>query len=1016
MIGNDGHAAYSVTDFTKSWQPFFKYRSVLFGAILISLVWTTLFFFLKNEHESAERAAIQNSTNLAGALEEHLSRSLTEIDRTLVIVRTLYEREKNKFDLAGWLRSSRVLNDEDLKVSVVDSNDNVRLSSDKVTQRNGDGTAQYPGVGDAPIDKLTIGKPVYMQSARQWSIQFSRPLGIADKSLKGAVVASLDPSYLTRIYNSVDIGREGYIRVIGLDGIVRATSGHTMTVLGKDFSGADLFKKTSTAGWYYTGSNLSDSVQRLIGYRRVDGFPLVITVGLASHEVFSRLDAQRQSGIFIASIMTLLILAATTFSVRGHILRDRAKRHLEHTNMLLNATLENMPQGICMFGADQRLVLANDLYSKMYRLSQEDVKPGTTLPEILQARIAAGSCPQDTQKYVKDRIEEAFLPEPGYVVNELQDGRTFSVSRKAMPDGGSVAVHQDITAHLHAEQELGETKQFLNSIIEFVPVAVVVKDAVTRKFILVNRAFEAMLKVSRTDVVGKTVFDIYRTKDAERIDATDSEALAGVIGAYPGDYEIEMPFGQSRILATSRIVVRDAQGAPKHLIVVIEDVTERKKSEQRIAFMAHHDVLTGLANRLAIMEKIEEAVARHRRRGDSFAVLLLDLDRFKHVNDTLGHAVGDALLRETAARLKASLRETDVLARLGGDEFAIVQDGDNNQREAASALADRITEVISRPFNIEGNEVNIATSIGIALVPEHAVHSDSLMKMADLALYRAKSAGRNGYRFFDPEMSLAASARHELETELRRAVQQDELELYYQPIIDSKTSVICGAEALMRWRHPTKGIILPDQFIPLAEETGMITDIGEWLLHTACADAAGWPKDIKVAVNLSAVQFRKNNLVDVVICALAQSGLPPERLELEITETALIESATECLPVLHQFKNLGIAVALDDFGTGYSSLSQLMMFPFDKIKVDKSFIHNLTKRTECAAIIAATLTLARSLDIATTAEGVETVEQYRLLRLAGVTSLQGFLFQPPCPSSEINFHSAYNIPDVDYAA
>jgi len=1016
MIGNDGLAAFSVTNFKKSWQPFLKYRSVLFGVILVSLVWTTLFFFLKNEHESAERAAIQNSANLAGALEEHLLRSLSEIDRTLVIVRTLYERDKNKFDLAGWLKSSRVLNDEDLKVSIVDNNGNVRLSSDRAIKRDGDEIARYRDTIDSPIDKLTISEPKFNQSTGQWSIEFSRPVGAADKSLKGAIVASLDPGYLTRIYNSVDIGHEGYIRVIGRDGIVRATSGHTLSVLGKDFSGADLFKRTSTAGWYYTQSNLSDSVQRLIAYRSVNGFPLLITVGLASHEIFSRLDAQKKSGYLIAIVMTLLILVATVFSVRGHILRDRAKRHLEHTNMLLNATLENMPQGICMFGPDQRLVLANDLYSKMYGLNPEDVKPGTTLLAILQARIAAGACPQDTQKYVKDRIKEAFLPDPGYVINELQDGRTFSVSRKAMPDGGSVAVHQDITAHLHAERELGEAKQFLNSIIENVPVAVVVKDAVTRKFMLVNRAFEAMLKVNRTDVVGKTVFDIYRTKDAERIDATDSEALAGVIGAYPSDYEIEMPFGQSRILATSRIVARDAQGTPKHLIVVIEDVTERKKSEQRIAFMAHHDVLTGLANRLAIMEKIEEAVARHRRRGDPFAVLLLDLDRFKHVNDTLGHAVGDALLRETAARLKASLRETDVLARLGGDEFAIVQDRDKNQREAASALADRITEVISKPFNIEGNEVNIATSIGIALAPEHAVSSDSLMKMADLALYRAKSAGRNGYRFFDPEMSLAASARHELESELRRAVQQDELELYYQPIIDTKTSVICGAEALMRWRHPTKGIILPDQFIPLAEETGMITHIGEWLLQTACADAASWPKDIKVAVNLSAVQFRKNNLVDVVICALAQSGLSPERLELEITETALIESATECLPVLHQFKNLGIAVALDDFGTGYSSLSQLMMFPFNKIKVDKSFIQNLTKRTECAAIIAATLTLARSLDIATTAEGVETVEQYRLLRLAGVTSLQGFLFQPPCPSAQIDFHSAYNIPDVDYAA
>jgi diguanylate cyclase (GGDEF)-like protein len=477
-----------------------------------------------------------------------------------------------------------------------------------------------------------------------------------------------------------------------------------------------------------------------------------------------------------------------------------------------------------------------------------------------------------------------------------------------------------------------------------------------------------------------------------------------------------MPHGETRILATNRLVVRDAVGVAKHLVVVIDDITERKKSEQRIAFMAHHDVLTGLANRLSIMDKIEEAVARHRRRGDSFAVLLLDLDRFKHVNDTLGHAVGDALLREIAARLKASLRETDVLARLGGDEFAIVQDRENDQRDAASVLAERIIKVIAEPFEIEGNEVNIATSIGIALAPEHATSSDSLMKMADLALYRAKSAGRNGYRFFDPEMSMAASARHELENELRHAIQQGELELHYQPIVETKTRLICGAEALIRWRHPTKGIILPDQFIPLAEETGMITQIGEWLLQTACADAASWPVGIKVAVNLSAVQFRKNNLVDIAICALAQSGLSPERLELEITETALIESATECLPILRQFKNLGIAIALDDFGTGYSSLSQLMLFPFDKIKVDRSFTQNLTKRTECAAIIAATLTLARSLDIETTAEGVETLDQYRLLRLAGVTSLQGYLFQRPCPSSEIDFNSAYNIPEVENAA
>ena len=1006
---------------TRNWQTPIKHRSVVLGAILIGLVWMALSFFLSNEHDSAERAAIQNSTNLAGAFEEHLSRSLSEIDRSLKIIRTLQVRDASKFKLADWLKSNRVLANDVLQIALIDREANVKVGGVEgeaqtlSASRLGEA---YKAHADTREDRLLIGKPVLDSATGRWSLQLSRRIHDSHGLFNGVIVAELDPAYLTRIYNSVDIGKDGYIRVVGLDGAVRATSGRTFSILEKDFSRSDLIRKLSAApdGWFYTSSSLSDNVRRLIAYRSVTDYPLVITVGLAAHEIFARLEAQRRSGYLVAAALSLIILVVTGFSVRGQLLRDAAKKRLEHANMLLSATLANMPHGICMFGADKRLVLANDLYSTMYGLDPNKMKSGTTLPQILEARVASGCCPLDSQKYISDRMAEAFRTEPGYVVNELQDGRTLAVSRRSMPDGGPVSVHQGITAHLHAEKELNETKQFLNSIIENIPIAVVVKDVTTRKFILVNRTFEAMLKVSRAEVLGKTVFDIYRTKDAERIDAADNAALAADIGAHSNDYEIEMPGGESRILATNRIVVRDSEGNAKHLVVVIDDITERKKSEQRIAFMAHHDVLTGLPNRLSVMEKIEEAVARHRRRGDSFAILLLDLDRFKHVNDTLGHAVGDALLRETASRLKASLRETDVLARLGGDEFAIVQDSENNQREAASALANRVIEIVSRPFKIEGNEVNIATSVGIALGPEHATNSDSLMKMADLALYRAKSAGRNGYRFFDPEMSLAASARHELENELRRALQQDEFELQYQPIVDTKTLQICGAEALIRWRHPTKGTILPDQFIPLAEETGMITQLGEWLLQTACADAASWPVDIKVAVNLSAVQFRKNNLVDVVLCALAQTGLPPERLELEITETALIESATECLPVLRQFKNLGIAVALDDFGTGYSSLSQLMMFPFDKIKVDKSFTQNLTKRTECAAIIAATLTLARSLDIATTAEGVETVAQYRLLRLAGVTSLQGYLFQPPCSSSEIDFASAYNIPEIENAA
>jgi diguanylate cyclase (GGDEF)-like protein/PAS domain S-box-containing protein len=567
-----------------------------------------------------------------------------------------------------------------------------------------------------------------------------------------------------------------------------------------------------------------------------------------------------------------------------------------------------------------------------------------------------------------------------------------------------------------SKQSLDETHKFLDSIIENIPAAVVVKDAATRRYILVNRAFEAMLDVPRSELLGRTVFDIHNQRDANSIADADNESIQSDDGITYKEIEIDMLRRGPRMQSTRRIVIGNSQGEAKYLIAVIEDVTESKKAEQRIAFLAHHDALTGLANRAALAQKIDEAAARQRRRDEPFTVLLLDLDRFKQVNDTLGHPAGDTLLIEVATRLKSLLRETDVLARLGGDEFAIIQSGETSQREAARSLAERIIAMLGKPFAIDGADINIGTSIGIALAPEHGTASDSLLKMADLALYRAKSAGRNGYCFFAPEMSEIASARQEIEGDLRRAIQQNELELHYQPIVDAKTRRICSVEALVRWRHPTKGLISPDLFIPLAEESGLIAQIGDWVLRTACAEAVKWPAEVKVAVNLSLVQFRKTDLPDVVGRSLVDAGLRPERLELEITETALIESAAECLPALRQFKALGITVVLDDFGTGYSSLSQLAMFPFDRIKIDKSFTQNMTKRSECAAIISATLTLAQSLDMQTTAEGVETVDQYRLLRLAGVTSLQGFLFKRPGPASELDFGRVFGDLSIEQAA
>lgn len=434
-----------------------------------------------------------------------------------------------------------------------------------------------------------------------------------------------------------------------------------------------------------------------------------------------------------------------------------------------------------------------------------------------------------------------------------------------------------------------------------------------------------------------------------------------------------------------------------------EATRELRREGEKVTHLARTDFLTGLANRTLFSDKISAAAARLRRDGETFTVLFLDLDGFKHINDSLGHPAGDELLKEMALRLKSLLRETDVVARLGGDEFAIMRTGATNQREEAIDLARKVLSTVAKPFDFDGHNATVKTSIGIALAPENGTEPGELMKKADLALYRVKSEGRNNFSFFDEEMSEDATTRHRLLNDLRMALSRNEFELHYQPVIDAKTSRPCGAEALVRWRHTVEGLIFPDRFIWLAEESGLMEQLGEWILKRACTDAASWPENIKVAVNLSAAQFQSDKLFDVILCALVESGLPPERLELEVTESILLQNKENYGAMIQQLKNIGISIVLDDFGTGYSSLSDLTRFPFDKIKIDKSFTQGLSNRADCAAVVASVLTLARGLDIAVTAEGVETKQQFELLRAAGVNQLQGYLFGRPCPVAELDF-------------
>ena len=434
-------------------------------------------------------------------------------------------------------------------------------------------------------------------------------------------------------------------------------------------------------------------------------------------------------------------------------------------------------------------------------------------------------------------------------------------------------------------------------------------------------------------------------------------------------------------------------------IATHEDITERQRAEERIAHMAGHDALTDLPNRVLLRDRLEHELKRVKR-GECIAVLCLDLDQFKSVNDTLGHPVGDELLKVVADRLRGCTREPDTIARLGGDEFAIIMTAMQQPTDAA-ALSRRVRASIAKPYHIDGHQIVVDISIGISVAPIDAIEPDQLLKNADMALYGAKADGRGTYRFFEPEMDARMKARRELEMDLRKALRDKEFELHYQPLVNLQSNEISAYEALLRWHHPIRGLISPAEFIPVAEETGLIIPLGEWVLRKACEQTANWPDEVKVAVNLSPAQLKNRNVVQMVMSALADSGMAGNRLQLEITESVLIQNTFATLATLHELRKLGVQIAMDDFGTGYSSLSYLRSFPFDKIKIDRSFIEDLSNGAEPLAIVHAVAGLAKCLNMISTAEGVETQQQLEKLQSVGCTEMQGYLFSRARPAAEI---------------
>ncbi|RXH10875.1 EAL domain-containing protein [Bradyrhizobium guangzhouense] len=549
--------------------------------------------------------------------------------------------------------------------------------------------------------------------------------------------------------------------------------------------------------------------------------------------------------------------------------------------------------------------------------------------------------------------------------------------------------------HKRAEQDLSRAREFLDSIIENIPIAVFAKDARDSRYILLNRAGEEYYGMPRQEMLGKTPEQIFPDDIARIVNEQDRRVVDSGTPMFLEGHLLEVGVdGPDRVVNSRKLLVRDGNGAPQYLIGVIEDVTERINNEARISHLAHHDALTDLPNRSAFNAVLAERLERAQEASASFAVLSLDLDRFKDVNDVFGHPVGDMMMRAAAERL---LAEADgaFVARIGGDEFMILMP-DDVRREDVLSLAERLVEAIGKELEVDDFLSHVGLSIGIAVYPDDGVDAATLLANADSALYRAKREGRGRVCFFETEMDRELRDRRLLQHDLRQAVEQNQLMVYFQPQARIDGEII-GFEALLRWNHPSRGFVPPDQFIPLAEENGLIIAIGEWVLREACREAASWPRPLQVAVNLSPVQFQAGDLERSIHQILLETGLSPTRLEVEITEGVLIGDFARALNLLRRLKALGIRIAMDDFGTGYSSLSYLQSFPFDKIKIDRSFISNLEATPQSAEIVRAVLSLAHALHIPVVAEGVETDAQRAFLEGEACEEMQGYLIGRPEP-------------------
>ena len=678
--------------------------------------------------------------------------------------------------------------------------------------------------------------------------------------------------------------------------------------------------------------------------------------------------------------------------------RKIAEQKLRTQHDLLQTVIESIPSAVSLFDHEQKLALHNQELLRLLDLPATLIEAGeVTLEAVFRFNAERGEYgPGDPETIVSTLLARASTQEAHNIERRRPNGKILDIRGVPLPDGGFVTIYTDITERRASI----EREQLAQKVFTHTPTGIIFTDEAHR-ILSINPATTLMTGYEPFELLGHTVFALIKLDHGQSPESFQADVA--LRGTWSGELEITKKTGTDFPAGLRVSRVDDPySGLPANYIWMLADITERKQAEERMRHIAQHDALTGLPNRLALAMRLGQLLPEARRHHWRLAIMFIDLDRFKIINDTLGHQIGDELLREVACRLSGVVRETDFVARLGGDEFVILLPGIASPADAAT-VAGKIVGKLSTPIEAEGHELHTSPSIGISIFPDDGLDGDTVMKNADMAMYHAKAAGRNNYQFFTTEMNRITAERLDIERKLRHAISRNELALCFQPQFRADSSQPTGVEALLRWHHPTDGIIAPDRFIPIAEETGLIVEIGAWVLLNACREMKHWIdaglKPLRMAVNVSARQLRSHDFCEIVAGALAESDLMPELLELEITESSVMENPEEATLILQRLGRMGVTLAIDDFGTGYSSLAYLKLFPIDHLKIDRSFVADIETDLNDRAIAFGTIALAHSLGLNVIAEGVETEDQLELLRSNGCDEVQGYFFSKPLYSA-----------------